>query len=297
MEMEYRDNSRRGRMIIALGVILALLAGAVSFYLLNQAQQSAGQGPLQHLTVVVAAKDIAARTPVQTADVTVRQVPLDPSTQVGVLTSPEDVVGKVLVVPVLAGQPIYSTMLASSTTGSGFSILGPTETVGPNSEYWRAVSITIPDDRAVAGLLQPGQAVDIIMTATVNVPASLAPDGFYADSSTKVVYQNVTILARSQTFYVIRVSLAVAEEIEHMLTTGAAQFSAALRPDQDVRYADVRNLGATTNRILEKYGLPWPVIYPGASGPIPPQPPLQTPTPPPSLQPPASQAPTASPSS
>jgi len=286
MEMEYRDSSRRGKLIIGLGVVLALLAGATSFYLLNQAQQSAGQGPLQKLTIVVAAKDIAARTPVLETDVAVRQVPVDPTTQVGVLTSPEDVIGKVLVVPVLAGQPIYATMLASSTTGSGFSILGPTETVAPGSENWRAVSITIPDDRAVGGLLQPGQTIDIIMTATVNVPAPLASAGYYADSSTKVTYQNVTILARVQTMYVIRVSLAVAEEIDQMLVTGAAQFSAALRPDQDVRYVDVRDLGATTNRILEKYGLPWPVVYPAPSGPIPPQPPLQTPTPPPSLAPP-----------
>jgi Flp pilus assembly protein CpaB len=281
MEMEYRDNSRRSKVIIALGVILALVAGATSFFLLNQATQSAGQGPLQKLTVVVAAKDIAAHTAVQAGDVALQQVPLDPATQVGIITSSDAVVGKVLAVPVLAGQPLYSTMIASSSGTSGFSILGPTETVGPDSENWRAVSITIPDDRAVGGLLQAGQTIDVIMTATIKVPDAYASAGYYADMSTKVTYQNVVILARVQTEYVIRCSLAVAEEIEHMLATGAAQFSAALRPDQDVRYVDVTNLGATTNRILEKYGLPWPVVYPAPSGVIPHQPPLMTPTPPP----------------
>jgi Flp pilus assembly protein CpaB len=287
MEMEYRDTSRRGKLIIVLGIILALLAGATSFFLLNQTQQTQSQGPGQSVTVIVAAKDIAARTPVLAGDVTVRQVPLDPASQVGVLTKPEDVLGKVLAVPVLAGQPIYETMILGASAGSGFSILGPTETVGPNSENWRAVSITIPDDRAVGGLLQAGQTIDIIMTATVNVPAPLASAGYYADLSTKVTYQNVVILAKTATAYVIRCSLAVAEEIEQMLATGNAQFSAALRPDQDVRVVDVTNLGATTNRILQKYGLPWPVIYPAASGTIPHQPPLQTPTPPPSPAPPS----------
>jgi len=293
MEMEYKDSSRRGKLIIALGIVLALVAGSAAFFLLNNASQSVNQGPVQKVTVVVAAKDIAARTPVVAGDVALREVALDAVTQVGVLTKPEDVIGKVLAVPVLAGQPIYGTMISSSSTGSGFSILGPTETVGPDSENWRAVSITMPDDRAVGGLLQPGQTVDIIMTATIKVPDAYASAGYYPDTSTKVTYQDVVILARVESQYVIRCSLAVAEEIYHLAATGTAQFSAALRPDQDVRFVDVTNLGATTNRILQKYGLPWPVIYPQASGPVPPQPPLQTPTPPPS---PAPATPTPVPS-
>lgn len=70
-----------------------------------------------------------------------------------------------------------------------------------------------------------------------------------------------------------------------MLATGTVQFSAALRPDQDVRYVDVAALGATTNRILEKYGLPFPAIYPKPSATIPPNPPLVFPTIPPSPPP------------
>jgi len=54
---------------------------------------------------------------------------------------------------------------------------------------------------------------------------------------------------------------------------------------KDVRYVDVSKLGATTNRILQKYGLPFPVVFPAPSATIPPQPPLQTPPPPPSLAP------------
>ena len=285
MEMEYRDSSRRGRVIIILGVILALLAGATSFYLLSRASQSTSQTPAQRVTVVVAAKDIAARTPVLAGDVALREVALDPVTQVGVLTKLDDVLGKVLAVPVLAGQPVYRTMISSSSSASGFDILGPTETVGPDSEYWRAVSITIPDDRAVAGLLQAGQTVDIIMTATIKVPEAFASAGYYPDTTTKVTYQDVVILAKVGTQYIIRCSLSVAEEISHLAASGTAQFSAALRPDQDVRFVDVTNLGATTNRILQKYGLPWPVVYPQESGAIPHQPPLQTPTPPPSPAP------------
>jgi Flp pilus assembly protein CpaB len=273
MEMEYQDNNRRGKLIIALGVILALIAGATSFYLLNQATQSAGQGSLQKVAVVVAAKTCGPGADRRATSSSARSRSIrsprwcrhqargrrgQGARRAGVL-----------------GQPIYRTMIASSSI-SGFSILGPTETVGPDSEAWRAVSVTIPNERAVGGLLTVGQTIDIVMTATVKVPEPYASAGYYADTSTKVTYQDVVILARVESEYVIRVTLPVAEEILHMQATGVVSFSAALRPDQDVRYADVSQLGATTNRILQKYGLPWPVIYPQSSGRIPPQPPLQT---------------------
>ncbi|MFI5227332.1 MAG: Flp pilus assembly protein CpaB, partial [Candidatus Limnocylindrales bacterium] len=273
MEMEYKDNKRRGRVIIILGVLLALVAGGTSFFLINQAQQSAGQGPIKKVSIVVAAKDIPAHIAVTADEVTLRDVPLDAVNQTGVMSSPDEVIGTVLAIPVSAGQPIYVNMIASAAGGSGFSILGPNETVGPNSENWRAVSITIPDDRAVAGTLRAGQTIDIFMTASIPVPASFSPAGvYYPDQATKVTYQNVVILARAGDFYIIRCSLTVAEEIEHLLATGSVVFSAALRPDQDVRYVDVTNLGATTNRILEKYGLPFPVVYPAPGATVPPQP-------------------------
>jgi Flp pilus assembly protein CpaB len=306
MEMEYKDSSRRGRLIIILGVLLALIAGGTSFFLISQAQQSAGQGPLQKVPIVVAARPIPARTPIQAADVTVVQVPLDPVTQTGAATKAEDLIGAVLAIPVSAGQPIYLNMIAGSG-GAAFSILLPNETVAPDSENWRAVSITIPPDRAVAGTLFVGQTIDIFMTATINVPgvvpgasggpaASGGPTLYYPDTSTKVTYQNVVILARAGDLYIIRCSLAVAEEIEHMLTTGTVTFSAALRPDQDVRYVDVTKLGETTNLILQKYGLPLGVPYPFPGTTIGPQPPYQTPEPPPTPAPTELGSPGPSPS-
>ncbi len=294
MEMEYKDTSRRGKVIVVAGVVLALVAGGASFYLLSQAQQNAGAVEVPRVAVVVAAVAIPARTPVQLSQLQLREVALDEITQAGIVTDPNTLVGKVLAIPVTAGQPLYSNMVASAASGSGFSILGPNETVAPDSEAWRAVSITIPDDRAVGGLLQAGQTIDIFMTTTIPVRDDLEPLGrYYSDFATKVTYQDVLILARTGGLYVIRTSLTVAEEINHMLASGQVNFSAALRPDQDVRYVDVRSLGATTSRILEKYGLPFPPVYPDPSASIPPQPAVATPTPPPTPAP----TPEASPAS
>ena len=287
MEMEYKDSSRRGKVIIVLGLILAIGAGAAAFFLINAAQQSAGQGSLQKVTVVVAARPIPARKPIEPEDLAVREVPLDATNGVGIVTKPADLVGKVLAVTVLKDQLVTTNLIASSTATSGFSILQPNETVGPDSEAWRAVSLTIPAPQAVGGLLEAGQTIDIFVTATVNVPQELQSKGkYYTDRSTKITYQNVLILARTGDVYVVRASIAIAEEIAHLTAAGNISFSAALRPAEDVRTVDASKLGETTNLIITRYGLPIPETYPAGGGAFATLSPIQpTPTPGPTATP------------
>ena len=293
MEMEYKDPAKRGKFIVVVGIVLALVAGGAAFYLINRAQQTAGQGELQKTDVVVALRAIPARKPVEAGDVEVRQVPVDgTNSDVFVIKTPEDVIGRVLSVTVPQGQMLTQNMLASSVSGGQFSILEPGETIAPDSVAWRAVSLTVPDDRAVGGLLQPGMTVDILTSATINVPQDLLTEGtYYSDKSTKITYQNMVILARTSTFYVIKATLDVAEEISHLQASGNATFSFVLRPEADIRMVDASSLGETTNALISKYGLPVPEVFPPGRGPIPTAQP--TPTPTPSASP--SDAPSASP--
>src|SRR5688572_23580260 len=98
MEMEYKDPSKRGKFIVLLGIVLALAAGGAAFFLINQAQQQAGQGSLQKVAVVVAARTIPARKPIEAGDVMVREVPLDPTNAQGIVSTPDRVIGRVLAV-------------------------------------------------------------------------------------------------------------------------------------------------------------------------------------------------------
>lgn len=269
MEYEFTPPRRRGRAIVAAGIILAAVAGVGAYVLLSQSQGQGGLAGIPRVPIVVAIVDIPARRAITAADVTVRQVPIDATNASGVFGDPSKVVGLIAATTILKGQPIFANMLAGAVQVGGFAILGPTETVGPDSEAWRAVSVTVPDDRAVGGLVQAGQEVDVFVSATVTVPASLANLGkYYTDISTKIVYQDVAILARAASFYIVKVSLPVAEEISHLQASGSASFSFALRPPQDTRTADASRLGATTNVIITKYGLPIPQVYPAGLGPI-----------------------------
>ena len=282
MEMEYRDPSKRGRWIVVIGVVLALAAGGAAFYVINQAQQQAGQGGLQKVTVVVATRPIPARKPVEADDLTTREIPIDDTNAPAIAVSkPADVVGRVLAVTVFQGQMITQNMLASAATGGQFSILEPGETVGPDSEAWRAVSMTVPDERAVGGLLTAGMTVDVFLSVQVNVPADLMTQGkYYTDKSTKITYQNMVILAKSGSLYVMRATLAQSEEISHLVATGSAQFSMVMRPESDVRFADASKLGETTNSIIQRYGVLVPQNFPPGNGPIPSAAPTPAPSPP-----------------
>jgi hypothetical protein len=132
------------------------------------------------------------------------------------------------------------------------------------------VAITVPDDRAVGGLVESGNAVDIVVTAQITLPASLVEKGrYYSDRSSKVVYQDMVVLAKSGTTYVVRAPIEIAEEIGHFQASGAAGFTLLMRPDQDLRPVDVSNLGTTTNRIISRYGLPMPEVHPAGAGPLP----------------------------
>lgn len=138
----------------------------------------------------------------------------------------------------------------------------------------------MPDDLAVGGVIKAGETVDVFVTTVVTVPPSIAQAGKYmTDRSTKIVYQDLLILARKAQFYIVKAPLAMAEELAHLQAIGTATMSMALRPDVDQRPVDATALGETTNRIIEKYGLPIPEVYPVGNGPIATLPPIPAPTP------------------
>jgi len=99
------------------------------------------------------------------------------------------------------------------------------------------------------------------------------------DRSTKIVYQNVLILARKAQFYIIKAPIQMAEELAHLQAVGTVTMSMVLRPDIDQRPVDASALGETTNRLIQKYGFPIPETYPRGNQPIPTQPPVASPTP------------------
>ena len=261
MELEYSDkNSKRSKVYLVVGVLMALMVAGIVFVAL-QASSLLPQDDVVMREVVVAARDIPGRKPIEEGDVVMRTVVAD-TTNDTAMTRIDEVLGRVSGVTILTGQMLTQNMLASSTQGQAYSILEPGQEFDPNGPDLRAVSVSVADDRAVAGTLVPGQLVDLIVTMAINPEigqtaeqAERTQAEIIPGPSTKVTLQSLTILARNGGLYILRTDLATAEKVAE-LTAAGGQFTFVLRPDVDDRLASTE--GSTIDTLIDEFGFPVP---------------------------------------
>src|SRR4051794_21040588 len=166
MEMEFKDTGRRRRLVlIVLGLSLAVAAGFGAFTL---ASKGAPAEQVAKKAILVAARDIPARTTVSSDDVTVKQVAVTEALPQS-YAAQTDVLGRVTSVPIYSGQQVTPNLFATSTADSDFSILSPGELVTADSPSWRAISLNIPKDRAVGGEIKAGDHVDLVVTVQIDL--------------------------------------------------------------------------------------------------------------------------------
>ena len=99
----------------------------------------------------------------------------------GAFTAPQPVVGRIVMYPLAAGEPILERQLASAGSGLGLTIKIP--------DGMRAISLRSDEVVGVAGFLLPGTHVDVLVT--------MHPPGG-ADPVTNTVLQDVQVLASGQ---------------------------------------------------------------------------------------------------
>jgi Flp pilus assembly protein CpaB len=255
--------------LIAVGVALALAAGYGAF----QIAQNGSRAPaVVKEKVLVAARDIQARTTIAADDVTTRDIPIDEILPQSYRAA-EEVVGRVTSVPIYADQQMTPNLFATSAADADFSILGPDETVSPTSEFWRAVAVNVPPERAVDGQIHDGQHVDLFISVQIDVLAldpegnyqrveTATEDGLTSGKSTKISIQDLEVLKADpdENMYILRVDLHQAEQIYHVVQVAPDSFSLALRPDEDTRTADTTDYGTTTDRLIMTYLFPVPQL-------------------------------------
>ncbi|MEJ7802627.1 MAG: SAF domain-containing protein [Candidatus Limnocylindria bacterium] len=262
MELEYSDkNRRRSKVYIAVGIIVALLVAATVFLALQTSGLTADPD-VEMRDVVVATREIPARKAVEEGDVSVRSIPDDPSNETA-FASLDEVLGRVVGIPVATGQLMTRNVLASTTEGQTFSILEPGQEFDPNGPDLRAISVTVADANAIGGTLVAGQRVDLIVTMAINPEIGQTPEQvdeqaseFIPGPSTKVTLQAMTILARNGEIYILRADVETAEKIAELSAAGGV-FTMVLRPEEDDRQAETD--GSTIDSLIEEFDFPVPV--------------------------------------
>ncbi len=165
---------------IVLALVIAIgVSGAASYFFYAKIRKQRDARP--QVNRIVAAKEALRAGTQLTAD---NLLLIDWPTNVplqNTYTKIEDVVGRPLILPVVANQPILENLLALPGSGLGLTVRIP--------EGMRAVSVRSNDVVGVAGFLYPGSHVDVLVT--YKVPNDTTP-------VTRTVLQNVEVLTAGQ---------------------------------------------------------------------------------------------------
>lgn len=149
-------NTRRITLLVA--VVLALGTGILTLRYLTSLQQQADtqQANVEMKPIVVAAKDIPARAKIS-PDMLMRVQ--RPATQVepGALDAPNEANGDVALITIPAGSTVTQTKIGQPSQ------VGLTERLKPGM---RAISIPVDRVKAISGLLEPGDRVDVLASPT-----------------------------------------------------------------------------------------------------------------------------------
>ncbi len=231
-------SKRRARLILIIGVVLALFAGAGTFFYASSAQ-TAPAPVIQTTPVLVAAREIPAKTALTAADVKLQEYNVD-AKPAAALAKPEDAVGKITIQAISVGEPIMPTKFADPKSPTFVVIpatfLDANGAIKSDTPNLRAMSITVPDQNAVGGVIQPGDVVDLLFTLQFD-PAKflkqVKPEQT-PDFSAKIILERIPILARLAAVYTIRVDTVTAERIAYIQASGG-QLAFLLRAPKDER--------------------------------------------------------------
>lgn len=176
--------SKSKLILISLGTALFALLLVYSYIYKQEKELLSLSTPVK---VVVAAKDLPEGTALDEAAVAVVEVPKK-FVQPGAASAVTDVLDRVTSVPLLRGAQILEAMFRPAGE-EGVARKIPLDK--------RAYSIAVNEVTGVAGLVRPGDFVDVIVTAQTG---SMQQGRAVAESSlARVLLQNVLVLAANQT--------------------------------------------------------------------------------------------------
>jgi pilus assembly protein CpaB len=247
-------------------LILAVVAGGaaafLAFQVLRSPQSTVAEAAETNTTsVAVASRDMNAGTLLSPEDVTMVDWP-SRVIPVGYSTSAADVVGRGLLTPVRANEPLLSEKLASPEAGGGMPIIIP--------QGKRAMSVRVDEVVGVAGFVLPGTRVDVLVT--------MERTGTSEEARTRLVLQNIEVVSAGQSLErdpdgnpveVAVVTLVVGpEEAEQLaLSHSSGRLQLALRNPLDMDSVATPGISASQVIAGRTQPAPRPAAAPRAAAP------------------------------
>lgn len=240
----------RPYLFLGVAVIIALIATVLVLnYVKEAGKVKEAAPPVVKKSIAVAFSDLPAGAVLQKEMIKEAEY-LQASLPQGTFTDSNALIGRVLIYPVKANEPIFESRLAPTTIKTG----GVAAVISPKK---RAVSVRVDKIIGVAGFIHAGNRVDVLVTirrATGQTEAQI----------TKIVLENILVLASGPEYQAtggkeekaapvdvitLEVSPEEAEKLALAATEGKLQL--ALRNFSDTE--DVLTRGTTIPMLLASY--------------------------------------------
>ena len=167
------------RRLTSAFIIALVVSGVFTFWLSQKYMKNRPAPPAPKSQYVAAAANLEAGQAIKAENLRMvdwpTSVPLP-----GAFTAPQPLVGRILLYPIAAGEPILERQLANPGSGLGLTVKIP--------DGMRAISLRSDEVVGVAGFLLPGTHVDVLVTVR---PSN-------ADPVTSIVLQDVVVLTAGQ---------------------------------------------------------------------------------------------------
>jgi pilus assembly protein CpaB len=166
---------------LLIGLVALLLSGFVTVIVYRELDSRLNPTVEEDDQIVVAAEKLQLGTRLEAFHL--KTAPWPKGTPIdGSFVTIEEVVGRGVILPILANEPVLASKLAPIEAGAGLTTAIPTG--------MRAMSVKVNDVVGVAGFVLPGTRVDVIVTGS--------PSGEKDEQVSKVILENVQVLAAGQ---------------------------------------------------------------------------------------------------
>lgn len=169
--------------VLIFAFVVASVASLMLYRLLLNRPQSAraAQATVQ---IVLATRDIEVGTVLKEEDVKLAEWP--GAVPAGAAAKTQDVVGRGVITPIYAKEPVIESRMAPKGAGGGLAAMIP--------PGMRAVAIRVNEVVGVAGFVVPGMRVDVLISG------SKPGDKNDVGTITKTLLQNLEVLSAGQDF-------------------------------------------------------------------------------------------------
>jgi pilus assembly protein CpaB len=165
---------------LASAFIIALIISGIFTFWLSQKFSKNKPAPAPKSQYVAAAANLEAGQAIRAENLKLVDWPASMPLS-GAFTAPAPLVGRVVLFPLSAGEPIIDRQLSAPGSGTGITVKIP--------DGMRAISLRSDEIVGVAGFLLPGTHVDVLVTLKATNTT---------DTVTSTVLQDVEILATGQ---------------------------------------------------------------------------------------------------